>query len=50
MHYFNNKFSKITKPLNLRLWWPEVAWSAQIVIFQTDYDVIELKKLVMTSF
>jgi len=29
-------------PLNLRYWWPEVAWFGQIVVFQTDYDEIEL--------
>jgi len=24
--------------LNLRFWWPEVAWFGQIVVFQSDYD------------
>jgi len=41
-HYFSNKFSKIAEswgsppqaPLNLRCWWPEVAWFAQIVVFK----------------
>jgi len=41
MHYFSNKFSKIASrwwisapaPLNLRFWWPAVAWFGQIVLF-----------------
>jgi len=52
MYYFSNKFSKIAKrwglcspaSLNLRFWWPKVAWFGQIVVFQTDYDEIELKE------
>jgi len=59
MHYFSNKFPKTTKhwglstsgPLNLQYWWPEVTWYGQIVVFQSDYDEIELPtKSVMTSF
>jgi len=38
MHYFSNKFSKITKPLNLQYWWPKVRWFDQIVVFQADCD------------
>jgi len=47
MCYFNSKFSKIAKrrPINLRFWWPEVAWSAQIVVFQTKYDEIKHYKI-----
>jgi len=48
MHYFSNIFSEII--LNLRFWWFEVMWFGQIVIFETDYEKIELKKTVMTSF
>jgi len=50
MHYFTNKVQKSPSardspppaPLNLRFWWPKVAWFAQIVVFQTDYDKIKL--------
>jgi len=28
--------------LNLQYWWPEVRWVDQIVVFQADYDEIEL--------
>jgi len=46
MRYFNKKISKFAKrPINLGIWWPEDAWFAQIVFFQTDYDEIELKKI-----
>jgi len=31
-------------PLNLQYWWPEVPWFGQIVVFQADYDEIELQK------
>jgi len=57
MHYFSNNFLKIAKRwwrwalrsgLNLRFWWPKVAWFVQSVVFQTNYDKVELKKLVMT--
>jgi len=48
MQYFSNKFSKIAKrwrlhlaTLNLRYWWPEVAWF-NFMVFQTDYDKIKL--------
>jgi len=52
MHYFSNKFSKIAKrwwlpapsDLNLQYWWPEVPWFGQIVVFEADYDKIELPK------
>jgi len=50
MHYFSNKFSKITKPLNLQHWWLEVLWFGQIVVFEADYDKIKLQNIVMTSF
>jgi len=62
MHYFSIKFSKIAERwgcaggsspptlLNLRLRWSEVAWFDEIGVFQTDYDKIEFKKTVMTSF
>jgi len=47
MHYFRNKVSKIVNrwapvppPINLRFWW--LAWFGQFVVFQTDYDDIEL--------
>jgi len=51
-YYFDNKFLKIAKrwglsapsPFNLRFWWLEVAWFAQIVVFQTDYDEIKLQQ------
>jgi len=57
MYYFRNKFSKIAMmvlrwdfspsvpSLNLRYWWSKVAWIGQIVVFQTDYDEIELQKI-----
>jgi len=52
MHYFSDKFSKISKrwgfpppvPLNLQYWWLEVPWFDQIVVFEADYDKIELQK------
>jgi len=60
MRYLNNKLSKIAKRWGQRfpssplpsILWPEVAWFAQIVIFQTNYNEIELEKAeaVMTSF
>jgi len=34
----------------MQFWWLEVVWFGQIVVFQTDYDKIELQKSVMTSF
>jgi len=37
-------------PLNLRFWWPKVTWYGQILFFQADYDEIEIKKAVMTSW
>jgi len=37
-------------PLNLQYWWPEVPWFGQIVVFEVDYDEIELQNMVMTSF
>jgi len=52
MRNFNNKFSKIAKhwgfcvpmqrPINLRFWWRKVS---QILVFQIDYDKIELLKI-----
>jgi len=30
-------------PFKLRFWWPKVVWFAQIVVFQSDYDEIDLK-------
>jgi len=46
MHYFSNKFLKITKRwgrcLNLQYWWPEVTWFEQIVVFQADCGEIKL--------
>jgi len=36
--------------LNLRFWWPKVAWFDQIGVFQIDYDETELKNWVMASF
>jgi len=50
MYYFSNKFSKIAKrwglfapsAFNLQYWRPEVTWFGQIVVFQADYDKIEL--------
>jgi len=58
MHYFSNKFLKLAKrwglsaiaPLNLQYWWLEVPWFDQIVVFEADYDEIELENIVMTSF
>jgi len=52
MHYFSNKFSKIAKRwglsapalFNIRFWWLEVTRFGQIVVFQTDFDKIELQK------
>jgi len=35
---------------NLQCWWPEVPWFGQIVVFEADYDEIELKNIVMTTF
>jgi len=48
MHYFSNKVATIAT--RLRFWRPEVTRFDQIVIFQTQYDEIELKKSVMTLF
>jgi len=31
-------------PLNLQYWWPEVPWFGQLVVFEADYDEIELQK------
>jgi len=50
MHYFSNKFSKIAKSLGALcpqcpFLWPEIAWFAQICVFQTDHDKIELKNI-----
>jgi len=50
MYYFSYKFSKITSaksspppvPFNFWYWRSEVVWFSQIVVFQTDYDEIEL--------
>jgi len=50
MNYFSNKFSKIAKRWGspppessfLQFWWSKVAWFGQIVVFQTNYDKIEL--------
>jgi len=58
MYYFSNKFSKIFKrwgfpppaPLNLQYWKPEIPWFGQIVVFEADYEEIELQNTVMTSF
>jgi len=51
MHYFSNKFSKTAKRsplpahLNPRFWWLEVTWCGQILVFQADYDEIELQTI-----
>jgi len=53
MYYFRNKFPKIAKhwgwrapaSFNLRFWWPQVTCFGLIVVFQTDYDEIELQKI-----
>jgi len=50
MHYFVTNFQKSPSvgsfsppaPLNLQYWWLEVSWFGQIVIFEADYDKIEL--------
>jgi len=58
MHYLATNFQKspsaegspLPAPLNLRFWWPEVTWFGEIVVFQTDYDEVELQKIsVMAS-
>jgi len=50
MYYLSNKFSKITErselsapsAVNFQFWWPTGGYFGQIVVFQTDYDKIEL--------
>jgi len=50
MHNFSNKSSKIAKrcwlsapnPFKIRYWLPEVAKFGHIVVFQKDYNKIEL--------
>jgi len=53
MHYFSNRFSKIAKCWGFfapSAWWPEVPWFGQIVVFEADYDEIEIQNIVMMSF
>jgi len=58
MHYFSNELKKLPSaggfphpaPLNLQYWWLEVPWFGQIVVFEADYDEIELQNIVMMSF
>jgi len=40
----------LTAPLNLQYWWLEVSWFSEIVVFEADYDEIELQNIVMTLF
>jgi len=51
MHYF--KVTNLQKspsaagspppaPINLQYWWSQVPWFGKIVVFQADYDEIEL--------
>jgi len=35
-------------PLNLQYWWSEVPWFDQILVFEADYDKIELQNIVTT--
>jgi len=45
MHYkfsTSARGSALSAPLILRLWWPNVAWFGQILVFHSDYDEIEL--------
>jgi len=58
MHYFSKKFSKIAKhwglsapsAFYLQYWWPEVPWFDQKVVFEADYNEIELYNIFMMSF
>jgi len=34
------------RTINLQYWWPKVPWFRQIVVFQADYDEIELQKII----
>jgi len=50
MHYFSNKFSKFANRSPLNLWWSEITWFCQFMVFQADCDEIEFHKSVMTIF